>query len=206
MGRAAGGRVRRVERGEDWEAEVGRRRSFSTQLEGLLDARRWARAERVLRAQLERRRGDHWLLSRLSWVCFMRGQQTDALRYSAAAVRSQPRCPLALWDRAGALLMARRQTEADAIYSGLIRRGVERVAFGTCGEGLARARGTIADCHYMRAYLAGHRGDHATARKHIRAHLGLRGRGSRGVVSLRDARALEKRVSRLVNRGAAALD
>ena len=44
-----------------------------------------------------------------------------------------------------------RYRDATTIYRGLIRRGVEAIAFDDCGEGLAWARGLIADCWYRLA-------------------------------------------------------
>jgi len=81
------------------------------------------------------------------------------------------------------------QTEAALkVFSLLVRRGVQQIAFGDCGEGLAWARGLIADCHYRMAhcYAALHRPKMAI--KFLNSHIGLRGPGCRSIYSLAKVR------------------
>src|SRR5689334_21484 len=112
-----------------------------------LDRRDWPLARKLLRAALKRSPDHHWYLTRLSWVAACQGRGAEAVRYSRRALMIQPRCPLALWDYAGALHAAGRSAMASPIYHRLIRRGVEGLAHGTCGEGVRWARGLVADCH-----------------------------------------------------------
>lgn len=166
----------------------------SERVDRLLDRRDWRGARRVMDAELMKRPRDHWYLSRLSWMCAVRGRASEALRYSAAALRVAPGCPLALWDRAGALQEARRVKEAEMIYRRLIRRGVERLAHGECGEGLRVARGLIADCHYMLAVGALRRGETFAARRRIAACATIRKHRCSSIFSSVDMQHLATRI------------
>ena len=70
------------------------------------------------------------------------------------------------------------------VYSLLVRRGVQRTAFGDCGEGLAWARGLIADCHYRMAHCYAALQRPKMAIKSLKRHIGLRGPGCRSIYSL----------------------
>jgi hypothetical protein len=52
-------------------------------------------------------------------------------------MRDQLARPLVLWGVAGSLDMLGRTSESVRVYRRLIRRGVDSVAHGDCGEGLA---------------------------------------------------------------------
>jgi len=59
---------------------------------------------------------------------------------------------------AGSLQALERHEEAIRIYRRIIAKGIDRVAYGECGEGKAWARGLIADCHYrLSGILSSHR-------------------------------------------------
>jgi len=70
------------------------------------------------------------------------------------------------------------------IYRRLVRRGIEEIAFDDCGEGLARARGLVADCHYRIAGCYRRLRRPVMAIRSLIAHLSLRGPGCRSIYPL----------------------
>jgi hypothetical protein len=96
-------------------------------------------------------------------------------------------------DDAGALQMLDRHTEAVAIYQRLIRRGPIRIADDPCGEGLARSRGLIADCHLRLSDSLHELGDAAGAARNFMKHLDLRGPGCQSIYPLKEIAARRRR-------------
>jgi tetratricopeptide (TPR) repeat protein len=141
-----------------------------------------------VQAQLRRSPNDHWLLTRLGLTYYEQRRYKQALRYELLALAEAPHCPLALWDYAGSLEMLDQTEAALKVYMRLVRRGIQRIAFGDCGEGLGWARGLIADCHYRMAgcYAALQRPKMAI--KSLKRHIGLRGPGCRSIYSLAKVR------------------
>jgi hypothetical protein len=84
----------------------------------------------------------------------------------------------------GSLDMLGRTSESVRVYRRLIRRGVDSVAHGDCGEGLAWARGLIADCWYRIARCHKRGGRRSLSAKAYVAHLNLRGPGCRSIHSI----------------------
>ncbi len=115
-------------------------RAMPAEIEALLAAEDWEAARSLIRTRLATEPDSHWLLTRLGLTYYEQRRYRQALRYEGQALRLAPRCPLVLWDYAGTLDMLGRTSEALRIYRRLIRRGVERLAFGECGEGRAWAR------------------------------------------------------------------
>ena len=107
---------------------------------------------------------------------------------SRKAYAIDPKCPLVLWDLAGTLDMLGREKEAIKIYRNLIRRGVDSIAFGECGEGLARAKGLIADCYYRLFSCYQSLGLKKMAQSFLQKHLSLRGRGCQSIYSLQEVK------------------
>lgn len=155
-------------------------------VEALIRQDRWVEARRVILARLRSDPDNHWLVGRLGLTYYEQRQYKRALEHATHAVALMPRCPLALWDYAGSLQMLDRDAQAVDIYRGLIRRGVKRIASGPCGEGMARARGLIADCHLrLSDSLSALRRD-AEAMRHFAKHLDMRGPGCQSIYSLKD--------------------
>lgn len=102
----------------------------------------------ILKSILKRHPDDHWLLSRVGCTYYEEMNYSKALQYSLKAVKISPRCPLVLWDYAGVLDMLGRKSEAIKIWKSLVKRGIESIANGECGEGLVRARALVNDCNY----------------------------------------------------------
>ena len=124
------------------------------------------------------------MFARLALTHYELRDYRAALAHAQRALGLAPRCHLALWERAGALQMLGRHREAIETYRRLTRRGVNRIAHGQCGEGLARARGLIADCHYRIASSLNALGARKAALKEFEHHLDMRGPGCRSIYPL----------------------
>ena len=157
---------------------------MDSKIEGLISAEDWPAARRAVRAELRSAPNDHWLLTRLGLTYYEERRYKQALKYSLRALEEAPNCPLALWDYAGALDMLDQDEAALNVYLLLVRRGIRQIAFGDCGDGLARARGLIADCYYRMAHCYTALGRPKMAIKSLKSHIGLRGPGCRSIYSL----------------------
>jgi tetratricopeptide (TPR) repeat protein len=153
-------------------------------IERLIQTQRWKEARAEIRARLRQEPANHWLLTRLSLTYYEERRYAEALRYADAAGRIQPTCPLVLWDLAGALQMLQRHDEAIRVYRRLVRRGVEDIAEGPCGEGRAWARGLVADCHYRLSECYRAQGKRQAADRAFVRHLDMRGPGCRSIYPL----------------------
>ncbi|MEI6076706.1 MAG: hypothetical protein WCS94_14080 [Verrucomicrobiota bacterium] len=161
---------------------------MSLEIESAIKRDDWKGARRLVRAALRQQPDSHWLVARLSLTYYEELDYERALTIGQQAYGLAPHCPLVLWDLAGTLDMLERYREAMPLYRRLIRRGVESVAFGDCGEGLAWARGLIADCWYRLAHCERESGHRARAVHCYQQHLAMRGPGCRSIYPLRDVR------------------
>src|SRR5438045_746826 len=121
---------------------------MSKEIEKLIGAEDWKAARKLIRTALRKEPDSHWLLTRLGLTYYEDRNYKKALFYSTQAMALAPKCPLVLWDYAGTLDMLGQNKEAIAIFKNLIKRGIDKIAYGACGEGKAWARGVIADCFY----------------------------------------------------------
>ncbi len=163
-------------------------RKMSADVEAMIEAEDWQNARRVIRRRLLRTPEAHWLLTRMALTFYEERKYTEALDWSEKALSIAPNCPLVLWDYAGALAMLDRFEEAKSIYRKLIRKGPHRIARDECGEGLARARGLVADCQYRLARCYVEEGHVGKARTHLKRHLDLRGPGCHSIYPIDDVR------------------
>lgn len=161
---------------------------MSREIESAIKRDDWKTARRLVRAALRQQPNDHWLLARLSLTYYEEFDYRRALAIGQRAYKLAPRCPLVLWDLAGTLDMLGRHREAMIIFHRLIRRGIESIAFDDCGEGLAWARGLVADCWYRLARLHSKRNRRRDAVRCYRQHLAMRGPGCHSIYSLREVR------------------
>jgi tetratricopeptide (TPR) repeat protein len=154
---------------------------MSSKIEALIGSDDWPAARQAIRAELRKSPKNHWLLTRLGLTYYEERRYQRALQYERQALAEAPNCPLVLWDYAGSLQMLGEDQTALKVYRHLIRRGITAIAYGDCGEGLAWARGLVADCHYRMAgcYAALRRPRLAT--KSLQNHLSLRGPGCRSI-------------------------
>ena len=84
--------------------------------------------------------------------------------------------------------MLGRHREALDVYRKLSRRGIKRIAFGACGEGVAWAKGLVADCYYRMMDSLDVVGDKDGATTMLVKHLDLRGPGCRSIYPLGEVR------------------
>lgn len=154
------------------------------QVESLIRAEKWGAARKLIRAKLKNDPDNHWLLTRLGLTYYEERKYKMALRYEDQALVLAPNCPLVLWDKAGSLQMLGRHAEALELYGRLVRRGVNRIACGPFGEGLARARGLVADCHLRMADSFKALGRDGDSFRSFEKHLDMRGPGCHSVYPL----------------------
>ena len=153
-------------------------------IEALVRAEKWVAARKAIEKALVSRPDDHWLLTRLGLTYYELGDYSTALSHEKRALAIAPKCPLVLWDYAGTLQMLGRHREAIDVYRTLVRRGPKRIAKGPCGEGLARARGLVADCHYRVADSLHALNRRKEALVECDAHLKMRGPGCQSIYKL----------------------
>ena len=161
---------------------------MSTHIERAISQEEWGEARRLIRTALRKEPSSHWLLTRLALTYYEERNYARSLEYTTQALAIQPSCPLALWDHAGALSMLGRMNEAIQVYRRLIRRCVDSIAHGDCGEGSAQARGLVADCWYRMALCQKTSGSAVAARNSLNHHLALRGPGCRSIYPLQEVK------------------
>ncbi len=110
------------------------------------------------------------------------------MEYVRQALKISPRCPLVLWDYANTLEMLDKDRDALQVYKRLTRRGVSRIAYGECGEGIRWARSLVNDCRYRIGLIYASMGDFILASKYIRAYIANRSRNCPSVYYLRDVK------------------
>ena len=158
-------------------------------IEKAIDCDEWVRARRLIRLALSSEPDSHWLLSRLALTYYEQRQYRRALHYEIKALQIEPYCPMAIWGYAGTLDMLERDKEALEIYGWLISWGEDELAYGTCGEGIQRARSLIADCFYRIARIHEQIGLHEKALRFYNEHLSRRTRGTRSIYPLKAVKA-----------------
>ena len=165
-------------------------------IEALVEKEDWENARKAILKELEAEPDSHYLLTRLALTHYEQRQYETALHYSQKAMELAPHCPLVLWDHAGALEQTGHEREAIRIWKRLLRRGIERVAHGPCGEGIRQAESLLNDCRYRIGktyYFLGH---HALAWRYMQAHLSHRRRGLPSIYSRADALWNLERIAR----------
>jgi tetratricopeptide (TPR) repeat protein len=160
----------------------------SDRIEALIEADDWKGARNAITVSLRREPESHWLLSRLALTYYEEFEYEKALELDERALALAPDCPLTLWGYAGSLEMLGREREALKIYQGLIDRGARTIAHGECGEGLARARGLVADSYYRMATCYESLGQKKKAMDAFETHLDLRGPGCQSIYPLGELR------------------
>jgi tetratricopeptide (TPR) repeat protein len=161
---------------------------MSDEIEALIQAEKWKEARRLIKKSLRSEPQSHWLMTRLGLTYYEEHEYKTALAYEEAAMKLAPQCPLVLWDYAGTLDMLGREKEAIAIYRKIIKRGLQSLAFDDCGEGIARARGLLADCLYRMAKCYLSIGKPLQAVNYFQQHLSQRGPGCQSIYPIANVR------------------
>lgn len=161
---------------------------MSKEIEDAIDLENWEEARTLIRNELKRYPRNHWLITRLGLTYYEQRQYKRSLHYSEKALSLAPNCPLVLWDYAGCLDMLDRTKEAISVYKRIIKKGINNIAHGECGEGNVRARRLVADCHYRlaRCYLDIDQSKEAI--REFKHHLSLRGSGCRSIYNIKEIR------------------
>jgi tetratricopeptide (TPR) repeat protein len=146
----------------------------------------WQKAIDVLKKLLVDEPDSHWILTNIGISYYEMRRYKTALRYSKKALELAPNCPLVLWDYACALDMLDRKMEAIKIWKGLLRRGVEKAAYGDCNEGIRWAKSLLNDSRYRigQSYL--NLGKRKLALRYLREHLSQRKRGLPSIFSRKE--------------------
>ena len=126
--------------------------------------------------------------TRLGLTYYEERAYRESLLHSQKALKFAPQCPLALWDYAGSLQMLGRHRMALRMYRQLVSRGIEKIAYGDCGEGRGWARGLIADCLYREAQSYKKIKKRKAAIDAYRKHLRMRGPGCRSIYAVHTVR------------------
>ncbi|MFC2041088.1 tetratricopeptide repeat protein [Chloroflexota bacterium] len=153
---------------------------------------KWAEARTFILEWLKDEPDSHWLLARLSDTYYQQSKYEMALQYIQQALQIAPNCPLVLWDYAETLDMLDRNEDALRVYKRLIRRGVPRIAYGECGEGIRWARRLVNDCRYKLGLVYASMGEFNLTSKYIKAHIANR---SRNCPSLYNLRGVKKKLA-----------
>ena len=152
-------------------------------IEELVEKEDWENARKAILEELETNPDSHYLVTRLALTYYEQRQYETTLHYSQESMKLAPRCPLVLWNYAGALEQTGHECEAIRIWKSLLRRGVERIAHGPCGEGIRQAESLLNDCRYRIGKTYYFLGRHALAWHYMHAHLRHRRRGLPSIYS-----------------------
>jgi tetratricopeptide (TPR) repeat protein len=176
-----------------------------TALDDLMDRELWTQARRYLRKKLKKEPDNHWLWTRLAITYYEDRKYDKALELSERAIELAPRCPLVLWDYAGALDMTGRKRAAIRILKRLLRTGLNRLAHGECGEGIRWTRALLNDCRYSLGLAYWDLGDYLRANQYLCDHLAHRAPGIPSIYSMAEVKeklsALQEQLGDRVNRG-----
>ncbi|MBR4252698.1 MAG: hypothetical protein IKQ15_10455 [Kiritimatiellae bacterium] len=169
-------------------------------IEALVEKEDWENARKAILEELETNPDSHYLVTRLALTYYEQRQYETALHYSQESMKLAPRCPLVLWNYAGALEQTGHECEAIRIWKSLLRRGVERIAHGPCGEGIRQAESLLNDCRYRIGKTYYFLGRHALAWHYMHAHLRHRRRGLPSIYSRTDVLWNLKRIAQSRNK------
>lgn len=109
----------------------------------------WAKAKRLLRAELAGEPDDHLLLNYLAFCEIEHGCQASALRAVRRAHALEPRCPSVLIVYARIALANDKPKLALELCERILARTLRSLASGSCGEGLAAARKLKSDARAL---------------------------------------------------------
>ena len=101
---------------------------MSKEIESFINSEQWGDARALILEKLVTESQSHWLWTRLSLTYYEQYDYETALEYFKIARKLASKCPLVLWDYAGALDMLRQLKLALRTYQKLIDRGIESVA------------------------------------------------------------------------------
>lgn len=165
-----------------------------TEIEQLIERKRWSKARALIQEELVSAPTDHWLWANLGLTYYEQKKYEKALECGNRAVELHAGCPLALWHYAGELFMSGREDSALAIWTLLMNMDIEEVAYGECGEGMDWALQLINDVHYRMGRYYQWKADVERARVSFEKYLTNR---AHGVGSIYDRKKAEEYLAEL---------
>lgn len=158
------------------------------------DKEDWAGARKILFELKKVYKNDHWILSRISSTYYEDKKYKKALEYALKAKKLEPNCPLVLWDLAGALDMLEKELEAIKIWKSLLRKDINKLAHGPCGEGIRSAKSLKNDCRLNIGRSYEDIGRKKLALKYYQLHLDHR---QQGIPCLESIKYVKNRMKQL---------
>jgi tetratricopeptide (TPR) repeat protein len=146
----------------------------------------WGKARAILLSELRKSPKDHWLLTRLGSIFYEQRDYKRALKFTERALKISPDCPLVIWDYASTLDNLKKKKEAISLWKSLIKRGINKIAFGKCHEGIRWAKSLIIDCYFSIGQSYFDLGNKKEARKFLNKHLISRQKGLPSIYSLKE--------------------
>ena len=122
--------------------------SLSDQINSLFEKEKWAEARKLLEEERKRTPQSHWVLDRLSVTYYEEKDYQKAMTLIKKAFAIAPRCPLVLWDYAGACAALGHAEEAIRKYDALIDMYPEGFHEDECGEDKNWASSLVMDCFF----------------------------------------------------------
>ncbi len=138
---------------------------------------KWDEAEKILKDELEKTPEDHWLITQLSEIYYEKKDYETALKLSSKAIKLAPNCPLAINDYALHLYMHEKDDLAIENWNKLLQKGVKKIAYGECGEGIQQAKSMLNDVRMRMALSYSETGQKDKASFYYNEHLNNRQRG-----------------------------
>jgi tetratricopeptide (TPR) repeat protein len=134
----------------------------------------WVELKTFLQTWLEEEPDDHWIVLQIAETNYQLKNNAEALKYAEKAFNLAPVCPLAIWEYAETLVINGKNDAAARLYKILIRKGVNRIAFGECGEGIRTAKGMVNDSIYVLGLIYAKKGEFKLAEKYVRRYISNR--------------------------------
>jgi len=135
---------------------------------------KWTELREFLFKWLNEDPDNHWILLHIAEANYQEKQFDQALEYAEKAFKFAPRCPLAMWEYGETLDRIGRHEEAAFLYKRLIRKGINRVAYGECGEGIRWARMIINDSYYVLGVIYAGKDEFTIAERYIKKYISNR--------------------------------
>ncbi len=155
---------------------------------------KWDEAKKILKDELEKTPEDHWLITQLSEIYYEKHDYETALKLSTKAIKLAPNCPLVINDYALHLYMHEKDDLAIENWNKLLQEGVEKIAYGECGEGLQQAKSMLNDVRMRMALSYSETGQKNKALFFYKEHLNNR---KRGLYSNFTKKEVEKEIKKL---------
>ncbi len=154
----------------------------------------WGMAKEILEKELDKNPEDHWIITQLSEVFYEMRNYDKALELSTKAIELAPECPLTMNDHALHLYIHEKDKEAIAIWDKMLKKGVEKIAYAECGEGLRNTKSMLNDVRMRMGLSYFETGQKRKSLFYLNQHLNNR---QRGLYSNFTKREVEKKIKEI---------